>query len=280
MKIAITGKGGTGKTTIAGTLARHLARRGHEVVAVDGDPNPNLGISLGVPPERVETMGSILNALLASGYTHHDPKPDPDELLRRYGIEAPDGVMLVATGKIERPTDACLCCGSHMTTREFFGELPAENRVVVADLEAGLNDLIWAQPGAEDVVLAVAEPSMKAIEIARRACGIAEHLGVRSILGVANRCGRADDRKRLEDVLGIKVFAVPEDPAVGRADWLGIAPIDADASSPAMVAIGELAERLEPRAATSVGTDRGMPVGLASWARRSRSRAVATQRLP
>ena len=136
MKIAITGKGGTGKTTIAGALARHLARRGHEVVAVDGDPNPNLGISLGVPPERVETMSPILNALLASGYTHHDPKPHPDELIRRYGIEAPDGVMLVATGKIERPTDACLCCGSHMTTREFFGELPAEDRMVVADLEA------------------------------------------------------------------------------------------------------------------------------------------------
>ena len=245
MKIAITGKGGTGKTTIAGALARHLARRGHGVVAVDGDPNPNLGISLGVPPERVEAMSSILNALLARGYTHHDPKPDPDELLRRYGIEAPDGVMLVATGKIERPTDACLCCGSHMTTREFFGELPAEDRMVVADLEAGLNDLIWAQPGPEDVVLAVAEPSVKAIEIARRARGIAERLGVRSILGVANRCARADDRKRLEDVLGIEVLAVPEDPVVERADQLGIAPIDADASSPAMVAIGELAERLE-----------------------------------
>src|SRR2546429_9054391 len=91
--------------------------------------------------------------------------------------------MLVATGKIERPTDACLCCGSHMTTREFFGELPAEDRMVVADLEAGLNDLIWAQPGPEDVVLAVAEPSMKAVEIARRARGIAERLGVRSISG-------------------------------------------------------------------------------------------------
>ena len=75
MRIAICGKGGSGKSTIAGTLARQLARRGHKVVAVDADPNPNLGVSVGVRREAVEEMRPILNALLDAGHTHNDPMP-------------------------------------------------------------------------------------------------------------------------------------------------------------------------------------------------------------
>nr|MBA3956310.1 AAA family ATPase [Acidimicrobiia bacterium] len=96
MKIAVTGKGGSGKSTVSGALARHLAAAGHRVVAVDGDPNPNLGISLGVVREEVEAMEPILNALLAAGHTHNDPTPDPEDLLERCGVDAPGGVRLVA----------------------------------------------------------------------------------------------------------------------------------------------------------------------------------------
>ncbi len=245
MRIAVTGKGGVGKSTVAGTLARLLARRGHQVVAIDADPNPNLGVSLGVDRSVVEGMQPILNALLASGHTHRDPMPDPDDLLERFGVAAPEGVRLVATGKIERPTDACLCCGSHTTTRAFFGDLPAEDRIVVADLEAGLNDLLWARPGPHDVVLAVAEPSAKAVEIARRACLIATELGVTRIYGVANRSVEPDDPARLADALGVEVVTVPEDPLVEAADRQGVAPLDADGTSPAMVAVAALAGRLQ-----------------------------------
>ena len=244
MKIAVTGKGGAGKTTIAGTLARHFARRGQQVVALDADPNPNLGLTVGVAPEKVEGMQSILNALLASGYTHNDPPIPPEELLARYGLDAPDGVRLVSTGKVERPADTCMCCGSHMTTRTFFAGLPADDRVVVADLEAGLNDFLWTNPGPDDVVLAVADPSVKAIEIARRACELGRSLGVRRILGVANRAG-TEERERLSDALGIEVLAVPDDPIIELAAQRPQAPIDADDTSPAVVAIAALADRLQ-----------------------------------
>ena len=245
MKIAVCGKGGSGKSTISGALARHLARQGHKVVALDADPNPNLGISLGVPRETVETMKPILNALLDAGHTHRDPKIEAEELLGRYGIDAPEGIRLVATGKIERPSDACLCCGSHNTTRQFFGELADDDRVVVADLEAGLNDLIWAKPGVNDVVLAVSEGSEKSVEIARRAVVVAEELGVTRIIGVANRVVSDEDATRVADQLKVaEVFSVPEDPAVEHADQLGVAPMDADPTSPAMVAIAQLADVL------------------------------------
>ncbi|HSH62073.1 MAG TPA: AAA family ATPase [Acidimicrobiales bacterium] len=245
MRIAVTGKGGSGKSTIAGTLARHVARSGRPVVAVDADPNPNLGVSIGMSQESVETMRPILNALLDSGHTHNDPMPDPDELLTRFGLSGPDGIVLVATGKIERPTDACLCCGSHNTTREFFAALPAGDRLVLADLEAGLNDLLWARPGPQDVVLAVAEPSAKSVEIARRACRIAESMGVQRIIGVANRSAGDHTSVRLQQALGVDAVEVPYDLAVEEADRLGSAPIDTDPSSPAVLAIAELADRLQ-----------------------------------
>ena len=243
MRIAVCGKGGSGKSTIAGALARHLARRGHKVVAVDADPNPNLGISLGVARETVEDMRPILNALLDAGHTHDDPTPLAEDLLARYGVDAPEGIRLVATGKIERPTDACLCCGSHNTTRQFFGELTADDGVVVADLEAGLNDLIWARPGPQDVVLAVSEGSEKSVEIARRAVAVARELGVTRVIGVANRSVSEADAERLAQQLDVaETFRVPEDPAVEHADGLGVAPMDADPASPAMAAVGRLAD--------------------------------------
>ena len=244
MKIAITGKGGSGKTTIAGSLIRRLAESGHKVVAVDADPNPNLGISIGLPRDSVEEMKPILNALLASGHTHNDPTPEPDDLLARYGVQGADGIVLIATGKIERPTDSCLCCGSHNTTRQFFGQLPADDRIVVADLEAGLNDLMWAKPGPEDTVLVIAEPSAKSVEVARRACRLAESMGVQNILGVANRATGEDDVARLSETLGVEVVAVADDPAVEVADHLGVACFDTDHDSPAMKDVAAIVERL------------------------------------
>lgn len=245
MRIAVTGKGGAGKSMISGALARQFANLGHKVVAVDADPNPNLGVSLGLATATVESMKPILNALIELGHTHDDPTPAAEDLLERYGVEAPNGVTLVATGKIERPTDACLCCGSHNTTRQFFADLAAEDRIVVADLEAGLNDLIWLRPRSDDVVLAVAETSAKSVEIARRAVQLAREMGVVRIIGVVNRAGTAGAADIVAEQLGVaEVAVIPDDPAIEAADHLGVAPIDADPSSPAMVAIRVLATRL------------------------------------
>jgi CO dehydrogenase maturation factor len=246
MKIVITGKGGVGKTTVAGALARHLARRGQEVVAVDCDPSPNLGITLSMSPEAVESLEPVLNGLLASGYTHHDPKPDAEDLLQRFGVDAGDGVRLVATARIERIPKACMCCGSHNSTRELFSDLSSEGRVVIADLEAGLNDLLWAHPKPGDVVVAVADTSAKAVEIARRACRIAETMGVGRVIAVANRCDNPIDVARMEEATGVAVFAVPEDRVVSRADHEGIGPLDCGEESPAMDAVRELAALLVP----------------------------------
>lgn len=99
MKIAVAGKGGVGKTTIAGTLARTLARRGHDVLAFDADVNPMLGVSLGLGPERTEQLVAVRQAL-DEGEAEHQPTVEGME--QAFGAAGPDGVWLLVCSRIDR----------------------------------------------------------------------------------------------------------------------------------------------------------------------------------
>ena len=105
MRIAIAGKGGTGKTTIAGTLARALARTGREVLAIDADTNPNLASVLGIPPATAEAIVSLPRNLmkketLADGTTRTVFSADPEQLIGEFAIRGPDGVQLMVMGRV------------------------------------------------------------------------------------------------------------------------------------------------------------------------------------
>ena len=100
IKIAVVGKGGSGKTTTSGILARALARKGVSVVALDCDTNPNLGISLGVGDHETERLAAIRQVLDDEGTGH---APSWDELIERFGRDAPDGVRLAVVSRIENP---------------------------------------------------------------------------------------------------------------------------------------------------------------------------------
>ncbi|MBA3735240.1 MAG: AAA family ATPase [Actinobacteria bacterium] len=98
MKIAVAGKGGVGKTTVSGTLARALARSGHQVLALDGDVNPMLGISLGVGPEETDRLVAARQALDGGRLGH---EPTAAGLVDKFGTDAPDGVRLVVVSRID-----------------------------------------------------------------------------------------------------------------------------------------------------------------------------------
>lgn len=100
MKIAVAGKGGAGKTTASGTIARALARSGHPVLALDGDTNPMLGVSLGVGPEETDILVAARQAL-DEGELEHEPSPRG--LIEKFGTDAPDGVRLVVVSRIDHP---------------------------------------------------------------------------------------------------------------------------------------------------------------------------------
>lgn len=105
MRLAIAGKGGSGKTTISGTLARLLAQAGRQVVAVDADTNPNLATTLGVQPDRAKEIVALPRSLLKreqrpDGTMASTFLRDPLEVLDEYGMRAPDGVRLVVMGAV------------------------------------------------------------------------------------------------------------------------------------------------------------------------------------
>jgi CO dehydrogenase maturation factor len=100
VKVAVVGKGGVGKTTAAAVVARTLARRGHRVIALDCDTNANLGISLGVGADATERLVAVRQAL-DDGEAEH--APGFDEILERFGANAPDDVRLAVVHRIEDP---------------------------------------------------------------------------------------------------------------------------------------------------------------------------------
>ena len=99
MKIGVVGKGGAGKTTVAGTVARSLARSGRTVLAVDADVNPMLGISLGIGPERTEAVVGARQALDAGEAEH---QPTAAGIIEAFGADAPDGVRLLVVSRVDK----------------------------------------------------------------------------------------------------------------------------------------------------------------------------------
>ena len=104
MKIAVVGKGGSGKTTTAAVLARTFGRSGAATLALDCDSNPNLGISLGVGDDETERLESMRQSLEEGNEEH---APGWDELIQRFGSDAPDNVRLAVVSRIENPEPGC-----------------------------------------------------------------------------------------------------------------------------------------------------------------------------
>ncbi len=96
MKLAVVGKGGVGKTSISGTMARLLARRGHRVLAIDGDPNPNLALTVGVAPSEMEDVPALTADLVERTETGFELTKTLDQVCASHSVEGPEGVVLLA----------------------------------------------------------------------------------------------------------------------------------------------------------------------------------------
>ncbi len=239
MKIVVAGKGGVGKTTVSGTIARALARAGHDVLALDADTNPMLGVSLGVGPEETDLLVAVRQGL-ETGETEHEKSTEG--FVERFGRDAPDGVRLVVASRIERANPGCMCCG--VSPEGLLTELDSAGKIIIGDLEAGIGTVMRLQEGHADVVLVVAQPTAKSLNIARRAVELTDDRGGRVIV-VANRVRNDEDLAVIREAVGdCEMVVVPEEPAIAEADRDGRAAIDVDSDSPGVRVLVELADRL------------------------------------
>lgn len=235
MRVAVVGKGGAGKTTVAGTLARLLARRGGLVVAADLDPNPGLTWSLGLPVVDAGLPDAALREdeeapygwRLATGLT-------PTEAVERFAVIGPDGVRYLSPGKIDGATHGV--SRSLTAVREILAGLHPLDCDVIADLEAGPTTPFEGYHSFADRVLVIVTPGWSSALTARRLRPIVEDV---PITIVANRWGDQAQHRGLR-----AETIIPADPCIAEADRLGRAPLDHCPGSPAVQAIEALAERL------------------------------------
>lgn len=239
MKVAVVGKGGSGKTTTSAVLARTLARRGVRTLALDCDTNPNLGISLGLGEQ---TTGDLvdLRASLSAGDDGH--ASSADDLVERYGVEGPDGVRLAVVFAIDHPEPGCPCCG--VSPEQMLRELDGRGGAVVADFEAGLHTVMRLD-GPVDVVVVVVEPTAKSLEVGSRAADVVREKGLGRVVVSANRVNDEDDLARVRAAFaGQQVWVVPDEPAIVDAERRGLAPLDTAPDAPGVRALVSLVDQL------------------------------------
>ncbi len=255
IKIAVAGKGGAGKTTTCATMARHLARSGHRVVAIDGDTNPNLGPALGLaePSAQPGFLPTSLVARRFEGPRLTEPVPT---VLDRHSTAAPDGVQLLRMGAPDHADEGCLC-SAHATVSALMADLESHGGyVTLLDLEASPEHLSRGTARNADVLLLVAEPYFRSLEAVRLQATLAAETAIGRVAVVANKCRSQTDYDAIEEFCGrhgIELIGrIPFDEVVLDADAAGSSLIDFAPGGEVVAAITEVAEHLvaAPAAAT------------------------------
>ncbi|MDR7483972.1 MAG: AAA family ATPase [Armatimonadota bacterium] len=199
MKVAISGKGGVGKTTVAALLAAELVRRGYRVTAVDADPNPTLAAALGFPPVPVIPLLEMRDDIEqrvggADGFIRLNPQVD--DLVERAAVTH-GGIQLIVAGAITRGGGGCACPQSVLLRRLLEHLVLERDEAVVIDLEAGLEHLGRRSAQASDALLVVVDPSRASLETAGRIRRLASEIGIPRVLAVANKIREAGDEPHI-----------------------------------------------------------------------------------
>lgn len=215
MKIAITGKGGVGKTTFSATLARLYAEEGRTVLAADADPDANLGLALGFPEEVLDSIVPItkMRKLVEerTGVSEDNkmfrlnPKVDdiPDTYSKTY-----NGVKLLLLGTVETGGGGCVCPEHVMLKRIINHLILRSDDVVIMDMEAGLEHLGRGTCESMEQFIVVIEPGARSVQTYKNVKRLAEDLGVKQVRVVANKVRNAEDEEFIkskipeEDLLG------------------------------------------------------------------------------
>lgn len=259
-KIAISGKGGVGKTTLAGMLARQYAAEGVPVLAIDADPDANLASALGVPRELASTLSPIADMKeLIEERTGAKPgtmgayfrlNPKVDDLPDRYALNY-QGVRLMVMGTVDRGGGGC-ACPENVLLKTLMTHLVLQRKdTVILDMEAGVEHLGRGTAANVDAMIVVVEPGQRSVQTAHQVARLAKDLGIPRCLVVGSKVRDERDREFIRaqaaplSVLGFMSYS----PAVAEADLEGRTPYGTDPKLEAEVQ--EIRHRLEDLRSTS-----------------------------
>jgi len=244
--IAVAGKGGTGKTTVSSLLIRALVKGGHTpVLAVDADPNANLGPALGITPDT--TVGQVLEEFHAKKMTIPQgmSKQAYLELKLNQAVAEARGLDLISMGRPEGP--GCYC-SANSVLRDVLERLADNYSYVVIDNEAGMEHLSRRTAGRIDALLMITDPSMKGVRTVKTLFDLLKELElpIASKYLVMSRTEEMDPRlKESVDELPVPLLgAVPEDPAVTEFDLEMKSFMELPDHSPAVKAVSGLFQKM------------------------------------
>ncbi len=235
MKVAITGKGGVGKTTLSSTLARLYADEGRTVLAADVDPDANLGLALGLSQEEVDAIVPISKLRGLAEERTGATGSGKFYKLNPYVADIPDiyakeinGVKLLVMGTVDVGGTGCVC-PEHVMLKAILSSLTyRKNDVVIMDMEAGLEHLGRGTAANMDQFIVVIEPGARSVQTYRNVKRLAKDLGVKQVRVVANKVRDEADEAFIresipaEDLLGILHY----NPQIMDADRKGQSPYD------------------------------------------------------
>jgi CO dehydrogenase maturation factor len=230
MKIAISGKGGVGKTTLASLLSKIFAEAGYSVLAIDADPNSNLAATLGISNPDDITPISEMEALIeertgakpgkSGGFFKLNPKVD--DLPEKYALKY-NGIRLMVMGRIKQGGTGCYCPENALLKALVTHLLLGRDEVVILDMEAGVEHLGRATARAVDRLIVVVEPGRRSIETAQRIKKLAGEIGLHNIAAVGSKVRSQSERDFLTSSLPDFEFLgfLPYDQAIVDADLAG-----------------------------------------------------------
>ena len=249
MRVAFVGKGGAGKSAIAGTFARMVARGGDPVLAIDSDPLPGLAFSLGLAVDDTPPIPDDAVVERAAGEEgprwRLRPDLDPVDAIDRWSVEAPDGVRFFQFGKIRGDNRALF--RSQVAFRFIVNNLPEDRWNVIGDLPGGTRQAFTGWGNFARTVLVVVEPTAQSLLSGRRLARMADLDSdvPKRVLAVASKVRQAGDVEMIAKGTGLDVVAeVPWDEALAEAERRMLAPLDEAPDCPAVRAVESLVERL------------------------------------
>jgi CO dehydrogenase maturation factor len=240
MKLAISGKGGVGKTTFSSLLIRTLNDMGKKVLAIDADPDANLAAALGIPDaDKIVPIANMKEMIFErtgaqpgsiGGFFKLNPKVDdlPDALSVKK-----DNIKLMRLGSVKKGGGGCLCPESTLLKALVMHIVLARDEVVVMDMEAGIEHLGRATASAVDKLIVVVEPGRRSIDTAEHIRRLASEINLKQVFIVGNKVRGEKDEAYLKqhladfDILGFLPYA----DGLIEADLNGESPYDVDSTA-------------------------------------------------
>jgi CO dehydrogenase maturation factor len=254
MKVAVSGKGGVGKTLIAGGLARGFFERGLKTIGIDADSSPNLGLTLGLSTEETRKIVPIsenkplIESKTSTEYSGvYNLNFSVDDIVKQYSMPTPLGVNLIVMGTVHSMGAGCMCAPTAVIRALLRNLIVERDEAVVLDLEAGVEHIGRGTAKEVDALLIVADSNLKSLEIAKHIHDMATAAGMKHLYLIGNRVMNDTQKSAIQtfaDQNGIEVLAfVPWDQKVIEADMLGETPLK-NKEIPAVQSIDDICELL------------------------------------